>query len=248
MTHTLLTPASRAWASTLALPDGYLLAHYDGALNAYVPFIVDLRPAALLIDATQPDWARWCAASKNSPATRRTPVIIVGELAPAHAADVSADAVLPASALIRELPALLARLSHAANTAALCADCELPLPALGEQGLAQFNAREFYRQHDSFEALWMATESPVRDLYRAILQVGVAYYQIERGNLRGALKMLMRATQWLEALPNLCQTVDVAQLRQDAYAVRHALEHRQPDDPTPFDLTLLKPVMRVFPE
>jgi len=55
----------------------------------------------------------------------------------------------------------------------------------------------------------MATSGPVRELYRAILQVGIAYYQIERGNHRGALKMLLRSVQWLAMLPDRCQGIDV---------------------------------------
>ncbi len=42
----------------------------------------------------------------------------------------------------------------------------------------------------------MAESGPVRDLYRAILQVGVAYYHITRGNHAGGLRMLRRCVQW----------------------------------------------------
>jgi predicted metal-dependent hydrolase len=95
--------------------------------------------------------------------------------------------------------------------------CDEPLPPRGVEGVAKFNAGEYYRQHDLFEAQWVETQGPVRDLYRAILQVGVAYYQIERGNYRGALKMLLRSVQWLAILPDVCQGVDVQQLRADSY-------------------------------
>lgn len=106
-----------------------------------------------------------------------------------------------------------------------------------------FNAGRYYKQHDLFEALWVETSNPVRDLYRAILQVGVAYYQVERNNYRGARKMLMRAVQWLEILPDVCQTVDVGQLRTDAYRVRAALEALPKDATEGFDRALLKPVV-----
>ena len=80
----------------------------------------------------------------------------------------------------------------------------------------------------------------MRDLYRAILQVGVAYYQVTRGNRRGALKMLLRAVQWLNVLPAICQGVDVARLRDDAARVRVALEALPPDaDLSQFDRSLL---------
>jgi hypothetical protein len=60
-----------------------------------------------------------------------------------------------------------------------------------------------------------------RELYRAVLQVAVAYLQIERGNYAGAVKMFLRVRQWLAPLPDVCRSLDVAGLRADverAYA------------------------------
>ena len=70
----------------------------------------------------------------------------------------------------------------------------------------------------------MHEPGPVRQLYQGVLQVGIAYYQITRGNGRGALKMLLRSIQWLAPLPDVCQGINVAQLRADAAAVRAELE------------------------
>ena len=49
---------------------------------------------------------------------------------------------------------------------------------------------------------WRQDTGAARDFYRGILQVGIAYYQIERGNYRGAVKMLLRVRQWLDPLPD----------------------------------------------
>jgi predicted metal-dependent hydrolase len=122
-------------------------------------------------------------------------------------------------------------------------ECDQPLPGAARDAVALFNAGEYYAQHDAFEALWAAEPGPVRDLYRAILQVGVGYYQITRGNERGAWKMLKRAERWLALLPDICQGVDLAALRADAAVVRAELERRaRLADPPPFDRALLKPV------
>lgn len=83
------------------------------------------------------------------------------------------------------------------------------------------------------------------DLYRAILQAGAAHYQIERGNHRGALKMLLHSMQWLAILPDVCQGVDVRQLREDSYGVGAKLERVNPADIAQFDRGLLKLVRRV---
>ena len=121
-------------------------------------------------------------------------------------------------------------------------ECEESLPSLAVEGVRKFNSGEYYAQHDLFEEQWIETESPVRDLYRAVLQVGVAYYQIERGNYRGALKMLQRSVQWLAILPDVCQGIHVTQLRQDSYQVRAELERLGEERFDEFDLNLLKPI------
>jgi predicted metal-dependent hydrolase len=118
--------------------------------------------------------------------------------------------------------------------------CSEPLPTDALDAIRQFNAGEYYEQHDSLEALWRAEPRPVRRLYQGVLQIGVAYYQITRGNRRGALKMLMRGLRWLDQIPDDCQGVDVARLRADARAVQAALAASP--DLDRFDVALLKPV------
>jgi predicted metal-dependent hydrolase len=80
------------------------------------------------------------------------------------------------------------------------------------------------------------------------LQVGIAYYQIERGNHRGALKMLLRSVQWLAILPDACQGIDVRQLREDSQRVRAALEALNPLEIGSFDRALLKPLRIIEPK
>ena len=118
--------------------------------------------------------------------------------------------------------------------------CSEPLPPAARDAIRLFNAGEYYEQHDALEALWRAEVRPVRRLYQGILQIGVAYYQITRGNRRGALKMLARGLRWLDQLPETCQGVDVARLRADARAVQSALTSAP--DLAGFDYVLLKPV------
>lgn len=118
--------------------------------------------------------------------------------------------------------------------------CSEPLPPNALDAIRLFNAGEYYKQHDLLEALWRAEPRPIRRLYQGILEIGVAYYQITRGNRRGALKMLRRGLRWLDQFPNACQSVDVARLRADARAVQAALAASP--DLSGFDFTLLKPV------
>ncbi len=111
------------------------------------------------------------------------------------------------------------------------------------QGLRQFNAHEFFECHETLETVWRRETGPVRELYRAILQIGVAYYQIERGNYWGAYKMFLRTLQWFEPLPDRCQGIDVARLRADADAARAHLEALGPERIAEFDRALIRPVV-----
>jgi predicted metal-dependent hydrolase len=215
-------------------PDFNIL-HY-ASREGYVTRLVKDSAALILVDGHDDGWRFWVTTPKTSPATRRIPVILLSDDAERRqqALLAGADKALAASDfdLSRE---------YISETAEF-ADCAGQLPELARQGIEKFNAGDFYRQHDLFEELWMQTEGSMRELYRAILQVGVAYYQIQRGNYRGAVKMLLRATRWLASLPDECQGVDVAQLRADSSHVRAELERLGEQNFHQFDQRLLQPV------
>lgn len=216
----------------------------------YMNTLIEVRAVMIVIDGTHPDWRRFTTSPKTSPATRRIPIVVASEDPQQRA-----DAIMAGADLVLELPDLkqqiiklvkdYGRIPNPAMMKQLACECDEPLPLLALEGVKKFNAGEYYSQHDLFEEQWVKTESPVRDLYRAVLQVGVAYYQIERGNYRGALKMLQRSVQWLLVLPEVCQGIDVAQLRQDSFNVRAELERLGENRLHEFDRQLLKSVKRV---
>ena len=207
--------------------------------------LIDKNAALLFIDGSHELWRRALLAVKNKAATRRVPVCFAsdnGELR-AEAVTCGADLALGWRELrgrIKQIISDIARIPDPATLEQLACECHQPLPDLAIEGLRAFNRGEFYRQHDLFEAQWVKTAGPVRDLYRGILQVGVAYYQIEGGNYRGALKMLQRSAQWLSLLPDCCQSLDVAGLRRDSTAVRAELQRLGPERLDELDRRLLK--------
>ena len=87
------------------------------------------------------------------------------------------------------------------------------------RGVAQFNAGEYWACHETLETLWRAELRPVRDLYQGILQIAVAFYHLERGNIAGAVKVFRRGLPRLRDLPEECQGVTVAALYRAARAV-----------------------------
>lgn len=245
---TIAIAGAPAWAAALAekLGADYTL-DYHTQREGYVARLTDTRAALLLVDGRLDDWRFWTATPKASPATRRVPVILVSDTAETRRAALTAGADLGLSPgdLLRQLPQLIADYAYHPSPetlARLDCECQQSLPPLALEGVAQFNAGAYYRQHDLFEEQWVNTPGPARDLYRAILQVGVAYYQIERGNYRGALKMLLRSVQWLAVLPDVCQGVDVRQLREDSYRVRAELERLGEGGIAQFDRRLIKPL------
>jgi predicted metal-dependent hydrolase len=96
---------------------------------------------------------------------------------------------------------------------------ELP-PPLVLKGIEEFNRGEFFEQHETLEAAWRAEPHPTRELYQGILQVGVACYHIERGNLTGAMKVLERGLRRLRQFAPECLGIDVARLIADAEHVQ----------------------------
>ena len=207
------------------------------------------QPALLLFDLNNRTipWQRWIAALKSSAATRRIPILCFGpheDVATMTAArDAGADAVLARSRFTADMPALFQRYARLPDTAGLAAACAGPLPELARSGIALFNEGKYYECHDALEEAWRQDEGPGRELYQGLLQVGIAYYQIERGNYRGALKMLLRARQWLEPLPAVCRGVDVAGLRADADKVYAALAEMDAARLGDFDRTLFRPIV-----
>ncbi len=220
--------------------------------DGYTKALIDPPAALIIVDGDCEAWDWWTTIPKSSPATRRIPIWLVSSMPSVRAAGPvkGADLCLDPEQLMQDLPqrvAAHARLTDPARQEQLGCECQEPLPELAVQGVKKFNAGEYYAQHDLFEEQWVNTTGPVRDLYRAILQIGVAYYQIERGNYRGAFKMLQRSVQWLAVLPDVCQGVDVARLRADALAVRTELEQLGEAGFARFNRQLLQPLRLLEP-
>lgn len=195
----------------------------------YTAWLADHHAALVLVNGDAEDWRFWSAAPKASAATRRIPLVLIAEDAAvrAQAQAAGADFTLAPQGLAVRLPVIASQHAYPLDSEAqqrLTDQCADPLPPQAREALEQFNAGEYYKQHDLLEALWMAEPGPLRHLYQAILQVGIACYQVTRGNRRGALKMLRRSLRRLALLPDVCCGIDVARLRADALRLRDALQ------------------------
>jgi uncharacterized protein len=120
--------------------------------------------------------------------------------------------------------------------------CSGPLDPNVREGLRLMNHGEYFEAHESIEAAWRAEEGHIRELYRGILQIAVAYLHITRGNYNGALKLQQRSHKWLEGWPDECQTIDIGTLRRDFAIVMDEVRRLGPERLREFDVSLLKPV------
>ncbi len=114
---------------------------------------------------------------------------------------------------------------------------EAPPPLL-RAGVAQFNHGEYFEQHETLETLWRAEPRAVRCLYRGILQIGVAFHHLRRGNYHGVVAMLERGLQNVRPFLPTCQGVDVCALVRDADRALLAARQLGPERIGAFDWRL----------
>ncbi len=210
--------------------------------------IVDLVPKLIMVDMDNLaiNWKKWMPILKSSPATRRSPIVAwSAELAPetkAVAKARGAEIAISQEIFLRDVSKIIAKKARKTDVDGIASACAEPLSPLAIKGLELFNAGSYFDAHEELEHAWNEDTGPGRDLYRGVLQVGVAYLQIERGNYNGAIKMLMRVKQWLDPLPGVCRGINVAKLRNDAEQVHDRVRALGRDKISEFDTTSFEQV------
>jgi uncharacterized protein len=221
MFATRIEDAARAAGAAVRSPidqAAFLTALRDGARLVMIDSSADTVP-----------WLEWVRAAKDDPTTEAVPILAFGS---------HIDVALRNRALSAGVDRYLARSNFseglvefvAAAVREITADpCSEPLPKGVVRGLEEFNAGQYFEQHETLELVWRAERRPIRDLYRGVLQIGVGCLQVERGNAIGALKMIDRAEKWLQPFRPACQGIDVDRLLEDAARLRAEIERRGAD-------------------
>ena len=127
------------------------------------------------------------------------------------------------------------------------ARCDDPAPPELIRGIEQFNACEFFEQHETLELLWRDTRAPVRSLYHGILQVGVGFHHWHNGNFHGASTLLEEGIARLGAFAPRCQGIDVNALIADATAARERLDALGAEGMRSVEVTSIAPRIRFTP-
>lgn len=214
---------------------------------ALLEWVTGLRPALIILDLEHPrtPWQNWIPLLKTDPSTRRIPVIClenqVTECSRAAEA-LGADRVLSRRLFLQDPVGVLEKSARPAPVELYQASCREPLSPTARHGLELFNRGDYFEAHEVLEAAWNADDTPGRELYRALLQVAVAYLQIERGNYRGAVKMFLRLRQWLEPFPDRCRGIDLHRLRREVQEVYQRVLDLGPEQIATFERELLRPV------
>ncbi len=191
-------------------------------------------------------WRSWLGLLKSSPATRRLPVVCYGPHVDVEALEaakaLSVEQVLSRSSFFSNMPAIISEHARSDNVLLIEEICLEALPSSANKGISAFNKGDYFEAHEHLEEAWNEDQSEARDFFRALIQVAVAYLQIERSNYRGAFKMLLRARQWFRPLPDVCHGINVKSLREDAEIVYKTLVTSDPDKIADFDRSLFRPI------
>ena len=89
------------------------------------------------------------------------------------------------------------------------------------RGMRQFNAREFWHAHESWEAIWLTAPEPEKTFLQGIIQISAAFYHHQKQNLAGTRSLLARGLEKVERFPAEHRGLRLEELRR---AVRNWLE------------------------
>ena len=81
------------------------------------------------------------------------------------------------------------------------------------KGLHEFNNRNFFDCHDTWEGLWMETRGPDRLFLHGLIQIAVAYYHVLNGNFSGGFNLFTKGIQKLQSYPPSHHGIDLAAFR-----------------------------------
>ncbi len=199
-------------------------------------------PVLILVDTDAPgDWQGAIQRCKNRPHSQHIPIYAFDSqdnaerLALAGAA--GADDAWRQGEMEERLSDLVKR--HLHPPIEYLAGWDDRLSDLARSGLIEFNEGEFFEQHEHLEAAWVAEQRPIRTLYQGILQVGLGFLQIQRGNWAAALKMFRRGLPRLRNLPPVCQGIQLAKFRAAAEAIHAEISELGAEHLAEFDQSRL---------
>jgi len=96
------------------------------------------------------------------------------------------------------------------------------------RGIEQFNQRQFFESHESWEAIWLQAPEPDKTFLQGIIQVAAAFHHCARGNRAGAESLMRAGLHKLEKFPADYRGLQLEKFR---VAVRECLAMLAKDQP-----------------
>jgi hypothetical protein len=103
------------------------------------------------------------------------------------------------------------------------------IPETFWDGINQFNQGEFYRCHDTLEAIWMVADPPNKPFYQGILQIAVGFYHLGNHNWRGAAILLGEGSRRLEQYEPSYHQLNLTTFLDDTADWLEAVQQLGPD-------------------
>lgn len=208
--------------------------------EAFVEAVDRYFPVLTLLDLKTPgDWKLAITRCKLRPQSRQIPLYAFGSHVDVEtlksARQAGADQAWPRSKLMEELVTLVDH--HLHPPVVYVTGWDDTLSERARTGLHEFNQGQYFEQHEQLEEAWLAEPRPIRAMYQGILQIGVAFLLIQRGNWMGAIKMFRRGLPRLRTLPAICQGVNIGALRTAAEAIHQEVTALGPARLAEFDQT-----------
>lgn len=83
-------------------------------------------------------------------------------------------------------------------------------------GVTLFNNRRFWHAHEAWEEIWLTAESDTKTFLQGLIQLSAAYHHLERGTLRGAVRLFDAALERLGSVEKTCCGLDLTALLERA--------------------------------
>src|SRR4029079_18529774 len=102
-----------------------------------------------------------------------------------------------------------------------------------DQGVSHFNSQKFWEAHESWEELWLASQSDLVEFLQGLIQLAAAYHHVKRGTWRGAVRLFEAALRRLRPSPLVYCGIDrtaavtAAQLHRERTA--RSVQNGEPD-------------------
>jgi uncharacterized protein len=97
-------------------------------------------------------------------------------------------------------------------------------PAMLLPGAEHFNRGDYFEAHEEWEKTWYGMEGEENRFLKGLIQVAVALYHLESGNLPGARKVMGTALGYLEEFPAQRGGVDLDHLRSQVLPLFREME------------------------